>query len=83
MLLNCEAIVDADSTAVEAMAALVRELQRRGIQVSLARVHVELAELLERAGILALIGPQNVYPTLPTAVAGFRTEDESSDPPGP
>ncbi len=83
VLLNCEAIVDADSTAVEAMAALVRELKRRGIQVSLARVHVELAELLERAGILALIGPHNVYPTLPTAVAGFRTEDESSDPPGP
>ena len=83
VLLNCEAIVDADSTAVEAMEALVRELQRREIEVSLARVHVELAELLERAGILALIGPQNVYPTLPTAVAGFRTEDESSDPPGP
>jgi sulfate permease, SulP family len=72
VLLNCEANVDVDSTAVVAIEALVRELQRRGIEVSLARVHVELAALLERAGVLALVGPDLVYPTLPTAVAGFQ-----------
>ena len=79
VLLNCEAMVDADSTAVGAMQELVRELQRRDIEVSLARVHVELAELLERAGILGLVGADNVYPTLPTAVAGYR-EDENGSP---
>ncbi len=72
VLLNCEANVDADSTAVEALDSLVRELQNRGISVALARVHVELAELLERAGIMDLIGAANVYPTLPTAVAGHE-----------
>lgn len=77
VLLNCEANVDADSTAVAALDALVREFHRRDIEVLLARVHVELAELLERAGILALIGPDNVYPTLPTAVAGYEA---SRDP---
>jgi sulfate permease, SulP family len=81
VLLNCEANVDADSTAVEALEALVRELHRRDISVALARVHVELAELLERAGILALIGEENVYPTLPTAVAGHEASHE--DPDGP
>jgi MFS superfamily sulfate permease-like transporter len=58
---------------VEALESLVRVLQGRGITVSLARVHVELAELLERAGLLDLIGRQNIYPTLPTAVEGYRT----------
>jgi SulP family sulfate permease len=72
VLLNCEANVDVDSTAVEALEALVHELQSRGIDVALARVHVELAELLDRAGILDMIGRENVYPTLPTAVAGYE-----------
>jgi MFS superfamily sulfate permease-like transporter len=81
VLLNCEANVDADSTAVEALEALVRELHRQNISVALARVHVELAELLERAGILALIGEQNVYPTLPTAVAGHEANHEDADGP--
>ncbi|HSO03802.1 MAG TPA: sulfate permease, partial [Candidatus Limnocylindrales bacterium] len=81
VLLNCEAMVDADSTAVGAMQELVRELQRRDIEVSLARVHVELAELLERAGILGLVGADNVYPTLPTAVAGYREDENGTQPP--
>ena len=79
VLLNCEANVDADSTAAKALESLVRELQRRDIVVSLARVHVELAELLERAGILDLIGRDNVFPTLPTAVAAYEARQE---PPG-
>jgi SulP family sulfate permease len=83
VLLNCEANVDADSTAVEALDALVRELQRAGISVALARVHVEMAELLGRAGILALIGEENVYPTLPTAVAGHEANHDDPTTPDP
>lgn len=80
VLLNCEAMVDADSTAIEAMRELVVELTSDGIVVSLARVHVELADLLRRSGILQLIGAANIYPTLPTAVAGFQAEDEQRPP---
>jgi high affinity sulfate transporter 1 len=79
VLLNCEANVDVDSTAIAAIEALVRELHRRGVEVSLARVHVELAALLERAGILALVGPDLVYPTLPTAVAGYEARHPTRD----
>ena len=77
VLLNCEAMVDADSTAIEAMRELILELKRRGIAVSMARVHVELAALLQRSGILPLVGTANVYPTLPTAVAGYQSDDEA------
>ncbi len=80
MLLNCEANVDADSTAAKALESLVRELQRRNVVVSLARVHVGLAALLERAGILDLIGRDNVYP-LPTAVAAYEASQESPGQP--
>ncbi len=81
VLLNCEAMVDVDSTAVEAMHELVAELTSAGITLSLARVHVELAELLERAGILPMIGRENVYPTLPTAVAGYEEDDDEQGRP--
>lgn len=79
VLLNCEANVDADSTAVQALEAVVRELQRNGIEVALARVHVELAELLDRAGFLDLVGRDQVYPTLPTAVAGYEEDRRAGD----
>ncbi|HYN55887.1 MAG TPA: sulfate permease [Motilibacterales bacterium] len=83
VLLNCEAMVDLDSTAVAAMRELITELQRRGIDVSLARVHVDPAELLERAGIIELVGADNVFPTLPTAVAGYQGDSNGSGtPPG-
>ena len=74
LLLNCEANIDADSTAVAAMSDLIHEVQGRGIIVALARVHTELAELLGRAGLLDLIGSDHVFPTLPTAVAALRTD---------
>jgi MFS superfamily sulfate permease-like transporter len=72
VLLNCEANVDADSTAAAAMDSLITALQQRGVVVALARVHVELADLLERAGILDLVGRDQIYPTLPTAVAAYH-----------
>ncbi len=80
LLLNCEANVDADSTAAAALEALVREMHRRGITVALARVHAEMADLLDRAGILDLVGRENVFPTLPTAVAAYRARRGLADP---
>ena len=71
-VLNAEAIIEIDSTAVESMAELCRELQQRGIVVGMARVKQELFALLERGGIVDLIGADRFYPTLPTAVSAFR-----------
>lgn len=72
VLLNCEGNTDIDSTAVDALNALILELHSRGITLQLARAHFEMAELLQRAGVISRIGPENVFPTLPTAVAAFE-----------
>ncbi|MEB3323154.1 MAG: sulfate permease [Synechococcaceae cyanobacterium] len=87
-VVNAEAIIEIDSTAVESMAQLFREIQTRGIVVGMARVKQDLYALLQRGGIVELIGPDHFYPTLPTAVAAFRatTGEGSADPdpwPGP
>jgi MFS superfamily sulfate permease-like transporter len=71
LLLNVEANVEVDSTAVAALEDLRRSLADRGIVLALARVKQDLAVQLLRAGFLQRIGSDKVFPTLPTAREGF------------
>jgi SulP family sulfate permease len=71
-LLNAEANVEVDVTAVDALEDLRAELDRRGIVFAMARVKQDLRDILVRAGFLQRVGEDRVFLTLPTAVAGFR-----------
>jgi SulP family sulfate permease len=72
VLLNMEANVEIDLTACDMLEDLRSELEGRGIVVALARVKHDLAIYLERSGFLERVGPDHVFPTLPTALDGFR-----------
>jgi high affinity sulfate transporter 1 len=72
LLLNVEANVEVDSTGLDALAALHEELSARGIQLTLARVKTDLRLPMERYGVAALIGEENMYATLPTGVDAYR-----------
>lgn len=71
-LLNAEANVEVDLTAVDALEDLRRALSDRGIVFALARVKSEVRAELEEAGLIARIGSDRVFATLPTAVAAYR-----------
>lgn len=71
-IMNAEANVDVDLTGLDAVKQLREVLLGRGIQFGMARVKQDLRDELEAAGLLAVIGEQNIYPTLPTAVAAYR-----------
>jgi len=71
-LLNCEANVELDITAADALDDLRTTLAERGVVLALARVKLELREDLNRAGLLDSIGTSLVFPTLPTAVEGYH-----------
>ncbi|WP_327169680.1 sulfate permease [Streptomyces subrutilus] len=71
-LLNTEANVEVDITALDAVEALRSELARRDIVLALARVKQELRRPLDAYGLTAAIGPERIFPTLPTAVAAYR-----------
>jgi MFS superfamily sulfate permease-like transporter len=71
-LLNAEAITEIDSTAADAIADLCSELNRRDIRLVLARVKQDLYVLLERAGLVDLIGSEQFHPTLSTAITAFE-----------
>jgi high affinity sulfate transporter 1 len=71
-LLNAEANVELDITAVDAVDDLRGELSRRGITFAMARVKQDLRDDLRAAGLLERIGPDLIFPTLPTAVAAYQ-----------
>jgi sulfate permease, SulP family len=71
-VLNVEANVEVDITALDAMEALREELTGRGIVFALARVKQDLLDDLDAFGLTATVGRDYIFPTLPTAVAGYE-----------
>ncbi|MCX5150784.1 sulfate permease [Streptomyces sp. NBC_00320] len=71
-ILNTEANVEVDITALDVVEALRAELVQRGIVFALARVKQELREPLDAYGLTAAVGANRIYPTLPTAIAAYH-----------
>ena len=82
-ILNTEANVEVDFTALEAVEAVRAELSNRGIIVGLARVKQDLLDDLQAFGLAQKIGAQRIFPTLPTAVAAYREWARRHPPPAP
>ncbi|MER7540649.1 sulfate permease [Streptomyces sp. NPDC097704] len=77
-VLNMEANVEVDITALDAMDTLRLELDHRGVVFALARVKQELRENLDAYGLTASVGADRIYPTLPTALAAYRAWSHGS-----
>jgi MFS superfamily sulfate permease-like transporter len=71
-LVNTEAIIEIDITAADVLFQLHDELADRGVSMGLVRVKQDLRAELERAGIVALVGEDMIFPTLPTAALAFE-----------
>jgi len=84
-VLNMEANVTVDITALESVDDLRRELDQRGIVFALARVKQELLVELRAFGLAERVGEDRIFPTLPTAVAAYRdwSERDERQPDGP
>jgi sulfate permease, SulP family len=78
-VLNVEANVEVDFTALEALDAVREEIVSRGAAFALARVKQDLLARLEAFGLADKIGPELLFPTLPTAVQAYQ--DGTKDPP--
>jgi high affinity sulfate transporter 1 len=71
-VLNVEANVEVDYTALEALDAVREEITRRGAIFALARVKQDLLARLQAFGLAGKIGAEYLFPTLPTAVEAYR-----------
>lgn len=79
-VLNAEANVAVDLTALDAVEQLRTELDDRGIVFAMARVKKDLRAALDAAGLTARIGAERLFPTLPTALAAYRRETDDLGP---
>jgi MFS superfamily sulfate permease-like transporter len=71
-VLNTEANVEVDITALDSLDSLRQELQERGIVFALARVKQDLLDDLDAYGLSASVGADRIFPTLPTALDAYR-----------
>lgn len=75
--LQCEAIIEIDSTGVDAVQVLADEVEAAGIRFTLVRAKSELVETLAKTPLVAQIGEEHIYPTLPTLVGAYRARNVS------
>ncbi len=81
-VLNVEANVEVDFTALEALDALRAEIVDRGAVFALARVKQDLLARLDAFGLTSKIGTELIFPTLPTAVEAYLRWCADQDAPG-
>ncbi|GAB2866316.1 SulP family inorganic anion transporter [Nocardioides pacificus] len=72
LLLNAEAIVEVDLTAVDALDDVRRTLAQQGVEFAMARVKQDLRDALQAADFVEKVGPGRIFMTLPTAVAAYE-----------
>jgi sulfate permease, SulP family len=80
-VLNVEANVEVDYTALEAMDAVREEITRRGGVFALARVKQDLLARLQAFSLTDKIGAERLFPTLPTAVDAYEKWAQQHGPP--
>jgi sulfate permease, SulP family len=82
-VLNVEANVEVDFTALEAVDSVRDELTSGGAVFALARVKQDLLARLKAFGLAEKIGDELLFPTLPTAVEAYRRwAEQHPDGPG-
>ncbi|HVQ87301.1 MAG TPA: SulP family inorganic anion transporter [Actinomycetes bacterium] len=69
-IFDAGATSDIDASAQAALHEVVESLRDAGTGFALARAHSGLVHDLETVGLIDLIGTNNIYPTVGTAVAG-------------
>ena len=77
-VLNVEANVEVDFTALEAMEALREDIAGRGATFALARVKQDLLARLQAFGLADKIGTELLFPTLPVALQAYQDGTKDS-----
>jgi SulP family sulfate permease len=71
LVFDAEAVTHADSTGLEALEKLAKDLGRDEITLVVARLRTHMEEQFELSGLTDVIGPEHFYPTVHGAVEAF------------
>jgi MFS superfamily sulfate permease-like transporter len=69
LVLNASAMHHADTSTVDALEELKAELDRRGIGLKIGGGHGDFRVILERSGLIELIGPEHIHTNTHEALA--------------
>jgi MFS superfamily sulfate permease-like transporter len=72
VILDAEAISDFDSTAAEALETLDTDLEKRGVELWVARANAPLRDLFQVTGLTKRLGKDNIYPSVRAAVTAYH-----------
>ncbi|HEV2712917.1 MAG TPA: sodium-independent anion transporter, partial [Gaiellaceae bacterium] len=72
LLVNAEAFVYLDSTAVDMLKQLGDDLRRRGVRLGFARLKGRQREVFQETGLTAMIGEEHLFPSVREGVAAFE-----------
>jgi high affinity sulfate transporter 1 len=74
LVFDAEAVTHCDSSGLEALAALAKDLADEGIVLVLARLRTRMEAQFALAGVTEVIGAERFYPTVTAAVAACVAE---------
>lgn len=77
VLINAETITDIDTTGIDQLLKLHRELRSQGITLALARVHSRVRGMLSRTGAMDVIGADQVYESIAEGVDVFMQSQKA------
>jgi sulfate permease, SulP family len=72
VVLNAEAWMYLDATAIDALRQLHGDLEQRGVSLCFARLKGRQREIFEQTGLTAQVGADRFFPTVRAAVAAFE-----------
>jgi high affinity sulfate transporter 1 len=73
LVLDADAITYADATGLDALLDVTNDLRRDEITLVVARLRTRMEAQLEDAGVLDVIGPGHLYPTVRSAVEAYTS----------
>jgi MFS superfamily sulfate permease-like transporter len=73
VILDAEAISNFDSTAAEALETLDTDLERRAVELWIARANEPLRNLFRVTGLTTRIGEENIHISVQAAVEADRS----------
>jgi sulfate permease, SulP family len=85
LVFDAEAVMHIDSTGMEALDSLARDLHNEEVTLVVARLRVRIRDEFEAAGLTSAIGADHFFPSVEAAVAAFgagerREPEEGLEP---
>jgi MFS superfamily sulfate permease-like transporter len=72
LVFDAEAVTHTDSTGLDALQGLAKDLHDDGITLVVARLRTRMYEQFELSGLAATIGPEHFFPTVRAAADAFE-----------